>query len=114
MGAFRLLEKPSAKEKLEKAIQEIIVEHDSFKLRGEIRSTIDQLREYYMFLKVIINDRIPQNEMESFFVQTDAMGNVKKSSPDEILNQLEEKLDRLFSTEEELESKKEKFFKTAG
>ncbi len=113
IGAFRLLEKPSTKDKLEKAIQEIIVEHDSFKLRGEIRSTIDQLREYYNFLKVIINDRVPQKEIESFFVQTDAMGNVKSSSPDEILNKLEEKLDLLLSSEEELENKKEKFFKTA-
>lgn len=113
IGAFRLCEKPSTKDKIERAIQEIIIEHDSFKLRGEIRSTIDQLREYYTFLKVIINDRVPQNEIESFFVQTDAMGNVKTSSPDEILNKLEEKLDLLLSNEEELENKKEKFFKTA-
>lgn len=113
IGAFRLLEKPSTKDKLEKAIEEIIVEHDSNKLRVEIRSTIDQLREYYSFLKVILNDRIPQEEMESFFVQTDAMGNVTKSSPEEILNTLEEKMDLLFSKEEDLESKKGKFFKSA-
>lgn len=113
IGAFRLLEKPSTKDRLEKAIQEIIIEHDSFKLRGEIRSTIDQLREYYTYLKVIINDRVPQDEIDSFFIQTDPLGNVKKSSPDDILNTLEQKLDLLFSTEEELETKKEKFFKSA-
>lgn len=113
IGAFRLLEKPSTKDKLEKAIEEIIIEHDSNKLRGEIRSTIDQLREYYSFLKVIISDRIPQEELESFFIQTDGMGNVKKSSPEEILNNLEEKMDLLFSTEEDLETKKGKFFKSA-
>ncbi|MBL7542290.1 MAG: response regulator [Bdellovibrionaceae bacterium] len=113
IGAFRLLEKPSTKDKLEKAIEEIIVEHDSFKLRGEIRSTIDQLREYYSFLKIIITDRIPQEEMDSFFLQTDGMGNMKASSPEEILNKLEEKMDLLFSMEEDLESKKGKFFKSA-
>lgn len=113
IGAFRLLEKPSTKEKLEKAIEEIIVEHDSSKLRGEIRSTIDQLREYYTFLKVILNDRIPAKEMEELFLQTDPVGNVRTSSPEEILNKLEEKLDLLFSTEEDLETKKGKFFKSA-
>ncbi len=113
IGAFRLLEKPSTKEKLEQAIEDIIIDHDSLKLRGEIRSTIDQLREYYNFLKVILNDRIPPNEMESLFLQTDSMGNVKTSSPDEILKKLEEKLDLLFSTEEDLETKKGKFFRSA-
>jgi hypothetical protein len=113
IGAFRLLEKPSTKEKLEKAIEEIITEHDSSKLRGEIRSTIDQLREYYTFLKVILNDRIPAKEMEELFLQTDPVGNVRTSSPEVILNKLEEKLDLLFSTEEELENKKGKFFKSA-
>jgi len=113
IGAFRLLEKPSTKEKLEKAIEDIIIEHDSSKLRGEIRSTIDQLREYYTFLKVILNDRIPAKEMEELFLQTDPLGNVRTSSPDVILNKLEEKLDLLFSTEEDLETKKGKFFKSA-
>lgn len=113
IGAFRLLEKPSTKEKLEKAIEDIIIEHDSSKLRGEIRATIDQLREYYTFLKVILNDRIPPKEMESLFLQADPLGNTKTSSPEEILKKLEEKLDLLFSTEEDLESKKGKFFKSA-
>lgn len=113
IGAFRLLEKPATKKKLEKAIQEIIVEHDSSKLRAEIRSTIDQLREYYAFLKVILNERIPQAELESFIVQIDPLGNTKQSSPDEILNKLEEKLDRLFSTEEELQGKKQKLYRLA-
>lgn len=113
IGAFRLLEKPSTKEKLEKAIEDIIIEHDSSKLRGEIRSTIDQLREYYTFLKVILNDRIPPKEMEELFLQTDPMGNVRTSSPEEILSKLEEKLDTLFSAEEDLETKKGKFFKSA-
>ncbi|OYZ23985.1 MAG: hypothetical protein B7Y39_02900 [Bdellovibrio sp. 28-41-41] len=113
IGAFRLLEKPSTKEKLEKAIEDIIIEHDSSKLRGEIRSTIDQLREYYTFLKVILNDRIPAKEMEELFLQTDPLGNVRTASPEVILNKLEEKLDLLFSTEEDLETKKAKFFKSA-
>jgi|JI10StandDraft_1071094.scaffolds.fasta_scaffold271783_2 FixJ family two-component response regulator len=113
IGAFRLLEKPSTKEKLEKAIEDIIIEHDSSKLRGEIRSTIDQLREYYTFLKVILNDRVPAKEMEELFLQTDPLGNVRTASPEQILNKLEEKLDLLFSTEEDLETKKEKFFKSA-
>lgn len=113
IGAFRLLEKPSTKEKLEKAIEDIIIEHDSSKLRGEIRSTIDQLREYYTFLKVILNDRIPAKEMEELFLQTDPLGNVRTASPEVILNKLEEKLDLLFSTEEDLETKKGKFFKSA-
>tara|TARA_B110001454_G_C12723326_1_gene436710 strand:- start:75331 stop:75969 length:639 start_codon:yes stop_codon:yes gene_type:complete len=113
IGAFRLLEKPSTKEKLEKAIEDIIIEHDSSKLRGEIRSTIDQLREYYTFLKVILNDRIPAKEMEELFLQTDPTGNARTSSPEEILNKLEEKLDMLFSTEEDLETRKGKFFKSA-
>lgn len=113
IGAFRLLEKPSTKEKLEKAIEDIIIEHDSSKLRGEIRSTIDQLREYYTFLKVILNDRVPAKEMEELFLQTDPLGNVRTASPEVILNKLEEKLDLLFSTEEDLETKKGKFFKSA-
>ncbi len=113
IGAFRLLEKPATKNKLEKAIQEIIIEHDSFRLRSEIRTTIDQLREFYTCLKTILNDRLPQNEIESFFLQSDPLGNFKASTPDEILNKLEEKLDLLFSVEEELESKREKMFRTA-
>lgn len=110
-GAFRLLEKPSTKEKLEEAIEDIIVEHDSIKLRKEIRETIDKLREYYLYLKMIINDRIPQEELNQFFLQTDNKGNVSASSAEEVLNSLEEKLDTLFSTEETLEHKKEKFYK---
>lgn len=113
IGAFRLLEKPSTKEKLEMAIEEIIVEHDSSKLRSEIRSTIDQLREYYSFLKVVLNDRVTEKEMQSLILEKDAMGNFSTSSPEEILNKLEEKLDLLFSTEEDLEMKKGKFFKSA-
>lgn len=113
VGAFRLLEKPSTKEKLELAIKDIIIEHDSSKLRSEIRSTIDQLREYYSFLKVVLNDRVTEKEMQSFILEKDALGNFSTSSPDEILNKLEEKLDLLFSTEEDLETKKGKFFKSA-
>jgi len=113
IGAFRLLEKPSTKEKLELAIEDIIVEHDSSKLRSEIRSTIDQLREYYTFLKVVLNEHIPEKEMQSIILEKDGMGNLNASSPDEILNKLEEKLDLLFSTEEDLEVKKGKFFKSA-
>lgn len=110
-GAFRLLEKPSTKEKLEDAIEDIIVEHDSIKLRKEIRETIDKLREYYLYLKMIINDRIPQEELNQFFLQTDSKGNVSSSSAEEVLNSLEAKLDSLFNTEETLEHKKEKFYK---
>jgi response regulator RpfG family c-di-GMP phosphodiesterase len=113
IGAFRLLEKPSTKDLLERAIDEIIIEHDSFKLRGEIRSTIDQLREYYTFLKVILNDRVPQKELDSLFLQLDPLGNVKVSSPDEILNKLEGKLDQLFTTEEDLETRKGRYIKSA-
>lgn len=110
-GAFRLLEKPSTKEKLEEAIEDIVVEHDSIKLRKEIRGTIDKLREYYLYLKMIINDRIPQEELNQFFLQADNTGKMTSNSADEVLNSLEEKLDILFSTEETLENKKEKFYK---
>ncbi|MCB0369814.1 MAG: response regulator [Bdellovibrionales bacterium] len=113
-GAFKLLEKPSSKEELEEAIEEIIVEFDSVKLRKEIRDTIDKLREYYLYLKMIITDRIPQQELDNFFLQTNSKGEVTSSSAEEVLNSLDEKLDILFSTEESLENKKEGFYKKSA
>lgn len=113
IGAFRLLEKPASKTTLEEAIKSVIDDFDMIRIRKDIRASIDQLREYYSFMSLVLKDKISEEKKQAFLVELDKNGETHAKNPEDVLNQLEQRIDKLFNLEEELEKRKQKILKSA-
>lgn len=103
LGAFRILEKPTDLEILSEAIDQLLVEHEIHSVRNEIRGITSQLRELYTSIRVILLQHIPEELMDRLVVETDGQGRVKKKMGfDELLENLESRLDHLLGSEKML------------
>lgn len=103
LGAFRILEKPTDLEVLSEAIDQLLVEHEIHSVRYEIRGITSQLRELYTSIRVILLQHIPEELMDRLVIETDGEGRVKKKMGfDELLENLESRLDHLLGSEKML------------
>lgn len=112
IGVFRLLEKPTQFEVLAETIEKILVEHDMFVIRKEIRKITSQLRELYSTFRVALVHHLPEGVLDRLFVETDNSGNVNRQIGfEELLNDLESKLELLLNSEKSLEELQSKRYK---
>lgn len=98
-GVFRLLEKPTSYDTLIETIDQLLVEHESYKVRKEIRAITSQLRELYTSIRMIMTQYIPEDIIERLVVDAPG-GSVKaKMSFENLLENLESRLERLLESE---------------
>lgn len=104
-GAFRLLEKPILPRVLYEAIDQIVIEHEIHETRAQVRLLISKIRENYTFLRIALLKYVPEEELNQMIVQTDSEGKVVTSqSFEELVQDLENRLDTLLATEKALEA----------
>lgn len=109
IGVYKLLEKPTSMEKLMATIDQILVEHDIYKVRGEIRVLTGQLRELYTSLRMVVLPYVPAEILERMVLDAAGPGK-KKMSFDDLLESLEARLEQLLKSEKILgEIRQQKF-----
>lgn len=110
IGVFRLLEKPVSFDVLSAAIDQLLIEHEVYKIRLEIRTLTSQLRELYSTLRMAILPYIPEDVLARMIIEAPGGTVKKKMSFDDVLETLEGRLDQLLSSEKVLnEMRSQKF-----
>ncbi|MEZ0393113.1 MAG: response regulator [Pseudobdellovibrionaceae bacterium] len=99
MGVFRLLEKPYAPEDLLAAIDQLLLESELQTVRNEIRQITSQLRELYSSIRLALLQHIPEELMDRLIVDAPDESEQKKMSFEDLLEQLEDRLELLLTSE---------------
>lgn len=111
-GVMKLLEKPAKLDEIMKTLDVVMAEHEMYTTRREIRQIIDQLRELYLGVRMSLMQYLPPEVVESSIVGVDDNKNVNEVSGfDELMDQLETRLDELLSTEESMEQRRPQRFR---
>jgi two-component system probable response regulator PhcQ len=103
LGTYRLIEKSCGPDKVLQVIKEVLLESEYHQIRREIRLLTDQMREYYSGLRLIMNQYIPADVMKNLCIEIKDGSNRSISCEDLLLN-LEQRLDQLMTREESLQS----------
>lgn len=111
VGVFRLLEKPTEYTLLLHTIDQLMIEHDVYKVRKEIRSLSSQLRELYTGIRLALLQHIPAETLNRIIRPATAKqdpsikttGIVKDESFEELLERLETRLEKLIASEKILD-----------
>lgn len=98
-GVFKILEKPTDFHVLNSAIDQIIIDHEIYLVRNEIRQITKQLRELYSGLRVSLMQYIPEDVIDQMIVDAPEGHVQKKMSFEDLLDVLEVRLDRLLKSE---------------
>ncbi len=116
VGVFRMLEKPTEFEVLLAAIDQLLMEHEIFKVRKEIRTLTSQLRELYSMVRLVLLQHIPEDMIDRLVVDGpggNSGGDPKaKMSFDTLLEKLESRLDTLLASEKMIIELKTNRFKS--
>jgi DNA-binding NtrC family response regulator len=99
LGVFRLLEKPCEPAELLSSIDQLLVEAELFSVRTEIRQITSQLRELYSMVRIALMQYIPEDLMDRLVVDAPEGADAKKMSFEDLLENLEHRLDQLLSSE---------------
>lgn len=111
IGVFRLLEKPTRFEVLAETIEKVLIEQDMYHIRKEIRKITKQLRELYATFRVALMHHLPEGVMDRLFVETDSSGKIQRQIGfEDLLNDLEGKLELLLNSERSLEEVRSKSY----
>ncbi len=112
-GVFRLLEKPTEFDVLLATIDQLLMEHEIYQVRKEIRVLTSQLREIYSMIRVVLLQHIPEELIDRLLVDADPGGNVKaKISFEDLMERLESRLDSLLASEKMITELKTNRFKS--
>lgn len=108
LGVFRLLEKPCDPDQLLSAIEELLLESELHFIRSEIRKITSQLRELYSSIRLALLQYIPEDLMNRLVVDAPSGAVKKKMSFEELLENLEHRLDQLLRSERVINDLKDK------
>ncbi len=111
IGVFRLLEKPVEAETLLSTIDQLILERQVIGVRQEIRDLTAQLRELYTGIRLIMEQYIPEDVMKRMIVENPDGENKKPMSFDQLLENLESRLEVLLQNEKLLTQMKVNHFR---
>lgn len=110
VGVFRLLEKPTEYTLLLHTIDQLMIEHDIYKVRKEIRSLSSQLRELYTGIRLALLQHIPAETLNRIIRPatekqdtSKTTGIVKDENFEELLERLETRLEKLIVSEKILD-----------
>jgi DNA-binding NarL/FixJ family response regulator len=112
VGVFRLLEKPTEFEVLLAAIDQLLMEHEVFKVRKEIRTLTSQLRELYSMVRLVLLQHIPEDVIDRLVIDGPGSNSNNKMSFDTLLEKLESRLDTLLASEKMIVELKTNRFKS--
>jgi DNA-binding NtrC family response regulator len=100
LGVFRLLEKPCRPDELLSTIDQLLIESELHSVRQEIRQITSQLRELYSSIRIALLQHIPEDVMDRLIVSPSKDGGgLQKISFEQLLENLEHRLDRLLNSE---------------
>jgi len=102
-GVFRLLEKPVDYQALREVIDQLLIEFDITSVREEIQKLIQQLKEFYSGIRLIMDQHIPEAVMNKLLIGNDT-SSAGKNDFNQTLQSLEDKLEDLLSSERLLTS----------
>lgn len=110
VGVFRLLEKPTEYTLLLHTIDQLMLEHDVYKVRKEIRSLSSQLRELYTGIRLALLQHIPAETLNRIIRPSgihiegsNYKPSAKEESFEELLERLETRLEKLIASEKILD-----------
>ncbi len=101
-GVYRILEKPTEFGVLSATIDQLLIEHDVKQVRDQIRKLTSQLRELYTSVRLAVTQYIPPDIAERMVVDAPNGSVKKKMGFDDLMSQLEAKLDTLLASEKTL------------
>lgn len=99
IGVYRILEKPIDRNVLASAIDQLLIEHDIYTVRQDIRQITAQLREIYSSIRLVMDQYIPPEIKERFIVDAPEGTITKHQSFDQLLESLENRLETLLNSE---------------
>lgn len=112
IGVYRLLEKPAKIGVLKAAIDQLLIEHDVFIVRKEIRLITSQLRELYSSIRLAVLPYIPPDVLGRTVLDVPTRGGpTKKMSFEDLLEALESRLDQLLRLENVLTELRERKYR---
>jgi len=102
LGTFSILEKPIAFEKLQVVVERMIYGVELNRLRGEIRHIMFQIKEIYEGVREAILPHVPEEVLNRFFIEAEEGMIKRKLGLEDVLVQLDTKLDLLLKAEKSL------------
>lgn len=102
MGTFSILEKPIAFDKLKVVVQRMMFEVELDRLRQEIRHIMLQIKEIYEGIREGLLPHVPEDILQRFFIEADEGVVKKKLGLEDVLSQLDYKLQMLLNAEKSL------------
>lgn len=107
IGVFKVFEKPIRTDVLMGAIDQLLIEHEISRAREEIRAMTRQLREVYSNFRLITEAHLPPEIVENLKNMIDggdmSSGQTQSLSFDDLMDQLESRLEILLNTEAALQ-----------
>jgi len=101
-GVFRILEKPVHADQIRGSVEELLLEFDLIGVREEIRGLTGQLREAFASFRLVTEQYVPAEIAARMIVEADQGSVKRKLSFDDLLAELESRLDLLVKTENTL------------
>lgn len=108
LGAFSVLEKPISFERLQHVVDRMMYEVELIRLREEIRHSVLQIKEIYEGLREALLPHVPAEILSRFFIEAEEGIVTRKLGLEDVLTQLETKLDILLKAEKTLVDLKHK------
>lgn len=102
LGTFSILEKPIAFDKLQVVVERMMYEVELERLRAEIRVIMAQIKEIYEGVREAFLPHVPEDVLNRFFIEAEDGVVKRKLGLEDVLVQLDRKLDLLLNAEKSL------------
>ena len=102
LGTYSILEKPIAFDKLKTVVHRMMFEVELDRLRQEIRQIMLQIKEIYEGIREGLLPHVPEEVLNRFFIEADEGVVKRKLGLEDVLSQLDYKLQILLNAEKTL------------
>jgi FixJ family two-component response regulator len=102
LGTFSILEKPISFDKLKLVVERMMYEVELDRLRSEIRHIMLQIKEIYEGVREAILPHVPEDVLNRFFIEAEDGVVKRKLGLEQVLVELDRKLDLLLKAEKSL------------
>jgi FixJ family two-component response regulator len=104
IGVLKMLDKPVSEAVLFASIEQLLLEGDIFKIRQQIRESTNEIRELFEIFRMACSPYIPPRVRSNLLLDSPERTKAGKSLDfDQVVNQIEQRLERLIATETLLE-----------
>lgn len=108
LGFVKVLEKPEAFDQLDDALELVLLEHDIYIIRQRIRKMTSEARELYSFLRDLLYQYVPAEDLDRVLIQPDDSepNSGQRLDLDKTFDNLEKEMEVLLNAERNLELRK--------